>query len=715
MPRVTASDDSVVGKVTVESDSGELLRAWAGNECYLSNEGDLGLCLVVKNSKHKRGQGTFFSFKNIKKIYNDRVHEGRMSVVAHHMKRNCTIHITAGQEHIPHLEKLSETMASRALWDSVARDVSRKDGKRSREEQLAARREVSADEVEASYANNGLNEPQPQISHEAAHHLLYPLSLQQREVLRAVKEGKNVFISGSAGTGKSYLLRAIIAALPNNESVVVTASTGIAAVEIRGQTLHSFSGLGIGTGLTPEAAVRRVLARPTTSQAWRRVKTLIVDEVSMVHCEFFQLLDDVARGVRRRPNEPFGGIQLVLAGDFFQLPPIHREAATLSGHNDKLFSFESEAWKSAHLITYNLQQVFRQDNDELVAALNDLRYGSVTERAMEVFKPCIGRKRESLATDGILPTSLRARVRDVDSVNMAELGKLKGDVHTFTCADTANTEYHLAMLARDTNLPQELRLRIGAQVVLLAQHPDYNSLVNGSRGVVVGFTASDGIPVVRFATGGDVEVPPQVQELFAQGHVVATRRQIPLQLGWALSIHKSQGMSIDRLDVTIDQSVFEFGQAYVALSRCVTLEGLCISTFDPHAIKAHPTVLEFYGITAVDDNVKKQRPKQDVPSSPPRSAVVAATPVVGSAPPTPSPSSRRTPLVASPVRDGKAVVMIGGGDGDSGPAAASGTQLLSGVSDVESSASARTFFANPTKQQWHKFIGVVRCCCVDFR
>eukprot|EP00759_Apiculatamorpha_spiralis_P006015 PhF_6_TR13550/c0_g1_i1/m.21659/K15255/PIF1; ATP-dependent DNA helicase PIF1 len=565
MPKLKVSNDSVLAKVIVESDSGEMIRPWCGSEVYITNENDLGRCLVVKNGKHKKGQGTFFQLRNISVIHASGIRNGKISIELAHLKRKCTVHIASSPESKAEFAKLAEILCNKSLWETIPEDVSRADGKRSREEGAAEDGNDGAREVNVE----GLTE-------------------EQIRAMQAIADGKSVFITGCAGTGKTFLVRKIISALPP-ETTYVTASTGIAALEIGGQTLHSFAGTGADTGITVERAVQSINAHPGAAHAWRSCKVLVVDEISMVAADFFQLLDAVGKSLRRKPKEPFGGIQLILAGDFFQLPPIIKNAT-----QQKVFCFEAEAWESVNPVVVELTKVFRQVDTDLVGALGDVRKGIVSDRVKATFAPCIGRHLKT--DDGIIATSLRAANRDVDTINAAALEKLPGTAHTFVAIDTADSDYHRNILTKDSSFAETLSIKTGAQVVLLSALPEiHESLVNGCRGVVVGLSPLM-FPIVRFTqVPNDVVVPRVKQEVRLLGKYVAAREQIPLRLAWALSIHKSQGMSIDRLEINLDRTVFEYGQAYVALSRAVSLEGLSIVSFDASVVKAHPHVLKYFG------------------------------------------------------------------------------------------------------------------------
>lgn len=454
------------------------------------------------------------------------------------------------------------------------------------------------------------------------------LSDDQRAVIDNVRGGNNVFFTGSAGTGKSFTLVALIAVLKELNAdmpgtVHVTASTGIAATHIGGTTLHSFAGLGIGNE-SLEVLVARAKDNKGTRERWMEARVLVVDEVSMVGADFFEKLDLVAKELRKN-QRPFGGIQLVFSGDFLQLPPVEKTHGHL---------FECASWKRAVHVTIELRRVFRQQDELFIALLQSLRRGIVTDEMDAILKSRMGALSSSsfssltVKTDAefnnpdaqIKPTRLYSHRASVDGENNAQLERLEGNAVKFVARDTGQSKD-----AADKNflVPAELFLKVGAQVILL-KNLDPPHLVNGSRGLVVRFekvgpgARNDGnnraplmygpdldreYPVVQFLGGRTMTVTPEEWKLERGLEVIARRVQVPLMLGWALSIHKSQGMTIPRIETDISQC-FDSGQAYVALSRATTLEGLGILGYRRDRIRADPRVLAFYDSMRVEDTVK---------------------------------------------------------------------------------------------------------------
>jgi len=449
------------------------------------------------------------------------------------------------------------------------------------------------------------------------------LNEEQREASNmAIYGRKNIFLTGAAGTGKSFLLRYIIQQLKGRRKgdVFVTATTGIAAENIKGTTLHSFAGIGLGEGNVDQLISKIKNSKPAT-QRWKRVKYLIVDEVSMLHVDLFEKLEEIARRMKRSSknstDKPFGGIKLILCGDFFQLPPVDRKR---SGNK---YAFQSTLWtEDCAIQTVALREVHRQTDDTFVNLLNEVRIGRFTEHTRRQLDACHCSVKP-MPNDGILPTKLYCLNKNVDAENLYHLNKLPHPDVVYTGSDNwvprrdrsrgddgygSNNEgfqeeidpqTKATMMADvDRKAPIAIRLRIGAQVMYVRNDPNLG-LVNGSRGVVVALEET--MPIVKFDNGSTL---PLKFESFVQscqeGSLV--RRYMPLKLAWALTVHKSQGMTLTRVELQLDNA-FECGQVYVALSRVKSLPGLFIrgGKITPDLVRADESVLAIFGPTGTNE------------------------------------------------------------------------------------------------------------------
>ena len=440
------------------------------------------------------------------------------------------------------------------------------------------------------------------------------LTKAQAAIVNLAKCGESFFFSGCAGTGKTFTLMSIIDALPQS-TTYVTALTGIAASLLpHGTTLHSFAGIG-HSSLDREHILKKVKTNAQAVGKWTKAKTLIIDEVSMMSQELFDLIDFLGRELRNRRSHPFGGIQVICCGDFFQLPPVSKTVTS--------YCFESALWKEVMgERSFELLEIFRQKDPQLINLLNDIRYGTMSEETMRQVHFL---RRDLVVPRGIVPTQLVPINATADAINMRELEKLPNQISiTYTANDWGADPYALDMLGKITLFPDRLPLRVGAQVMLLKNNPNLK-LWNGSRGVVVRFIDTKSVsnkeyaiietcakisatyeqlPVVRFSSGQDVVVGFDSFELEGTGKqkTRASRQQLPLRLSWAITIHKSQGMSLDFLKVDASKS-FEAGQTYVALSRARSMEGLQVIGFDPRKCWCDPKVVDFYknGVKKLDD------------------------------------------------------------------------------------------------------------------
>ena len=421
-----------------------------------------------------------------------------------------------------------------------------------------------------------------------------PLNPEQTAALQAIQAGRNIFLTGPGGTGKSFTVQQImIWAKSADILVAVTAMTGCAALLVNAKTLHGWAGIGLGRE-SPEILATAILKKSKSKRNWIDTRLLIIDEISMMTPELLEKLDHVARRVRKKPDTRFGGLQLVLVGDFCQLPPVQKGASQ--------FAFESPVWSTLIDETHTLTRIERQKDPVFQRILCEARLGELSPESIGILKSRVGLDWKN-TPDGIQPTLIYSRKAQVDEINRSNMEELDGESMTFEVQTvfkgpfgsatkmTFEVESALHRLDQDANYEQSLELKVGAQVMLISNIAG-TKLVNGSRGVVTGFSPS-GLPMVRFKdTGGSVMID-RVSWFLPEAPI--GRSQIPLKVAYAITIHKSQGSSLDSALIDIGSSVFEYGQAYVALSRVRTLEGLYIFRFSPSSVVCNPKVKAFMG------------------------------------------------------------------------------------------------------------------------
>jgi ATP-dependent DNA helicase PIF1 len=369
------------------------------------------------------------------------------------------------------------------------------------------------------------------------------LSDEQREVLEAAVAGRSIFFTGPAGTGKTHLLRAIastLTAMHGGEHVYVTASTGMAACALSGTTLHYFCGMGLAREPVKQL-VHKLKSQRAAHNRWTSARVLIVDEISMISGDLFEKIEAVARRIRKT-SRPFGGIQVVLCGDFFQLPPVFGEENQTSR-----LCFETGAWGRTLRRCYTLQTRFRQTDPELVDLLDRIRMGQMTEEARRRLRSRLSYPTRPAAAAGededTSSVILCTHRRDAEVENMTRLQRLPGEIRVFTASDWAINQWVQSALRSGCIAPYQLMLRPGAPVILLANVNVEEGLCNGARGTVDSFEEEDGRvrPVVRFlgeCTGHPVALETHTWTIESGGRTIARRTQLPLTLGWAITVHK---------------------------------------------------------------------------------------------------------------------------------------------------------------------------------
>lgn len=411
-----------------------------------------------------------------------------------------------------------------------------------------------------------------------------------------IQKGENLFITGYAGTGKSYILNK----LKKKFQIDVTSTTGLAAVNVQGQTIHSWTGVGI-CNKSVEDVIEKILQRTKLKKQISECKILAIDEISMLDAKTFDYIDEVLRNLRSG-DKPFGGIQVLLFGDFFQLPPVEK---------DNGFCFNSKTWQALNLQTIFLEKIYRQSDAKFIKSLNNLRLNQLTEDDIRLFYD----REVNYDTYESDILHIFSTNQEADNYNASKFNSVKKPLHVFNSVDKIYrkraiitvdknnlderlTNFDLKTLEtfdKSCKAPSALELKEGCRVMLLKNLNFNKGLINGACGTVLELkkTKEEDYILVQFDNKEEEVITKHIFEAYRDGEVVVSREQYPLRLAYGITIHKSQGMTLDKLIVDCNR-IFECGQVYVALSRIKSLDGLYLKSFNPKKVWANEEVLKFY-------------------------------------------------------------------------------------------------------------------------
>ncbi len=399
--------------------------------------------------------------------------------------------------------------------------------------------------------------------------------MDQELALAILLSGRSALLTGAAGTGKTHLLNNfIVQARKRGKKVSVTATTGLAATHLGGNTIHSWSGIGVSDHL-PNNFFERL--SKTRRDVISKTDVLIIDEISMLHDFRLDMIDKVLRTVREN-DQPFGGIQLVMSGDFFQLPPVNRPNEQGGG-----FVVYSDAWQELQPAVLYLERQYRQNDEQLLEILTALRTGDVRRRHVEALLA----RTKIEPPDGDI-TELHTVNVDVDDINIQKLAELPGEERSYQ-QTTTGSKIYVENLQRSVLAPENLVIKLGALVMAVKNSPQ-KLYANGSIGTVVDFEPLTEYPVVEFRDGRRVTMVPDVWELRDGERKRASISQVPLRLAWAITVHKSQGMTLDAAKIDLRKAFVE-GMGYVALSRVRDLDNLYLYGINRRALEVSPDAL----------------------------------------------------------------------------------------------------------------------------
>jgi ATP-dependent exoDNAse (exonuclease V) alpha subunit len=410
----------------------------------------------------------------------------------------------------------------------------------------------------------------------------------QSQAISILKTGRSVFLTGEPGSGKTYILNRFIEyLLANGIEPAITASTGIAATHIGGMTIHSWSGIGIKAKLDRND-LNKIIKNQRIARRIIRTKILIIEEISMLTSDTLSMVDVVCRSVKQN-QKPFGGMQVVLSGDFFQLPPIvkkeiNNSQTTIIQNSLNHFAYNSHAWKLLNPTVCYITEQYRQEDKNFLDLLSAIRQNTINKKHLFHIKT---RKIINNAIPNDIP-KLYSHNADVDRINNEILSKLSGEKHVYRLF-SQGPEALIFALKKGCLSPESLCLKVGA-AVMFTKNNQKEKFVNGTLGVVEKFDKLSGNPIIKLKNGRHIEVEPMDWTIEENGKIRAMISQLPLRLAWAITVHKSQGMSLEEAVMDLSD-VFEFGQGYVALSRVRRLTGLYILGWNDQAFKVNPEVL----------------------------------------------------------------------------------------------------------------------------
>lgn len=405
--------------------------------------------------------------------------------------------------------------------------------------------------------------------------------MKQKEAWKILLAGHNVLLTGPAGSGKTFLLNKYIVHLKKEGiGVAVTASTGIAATHIGGRTIHSWAGIGIKDYLSTRD-LQSLAKKPYLKKQFEKVEVLLIDEISMLHAHRLDMVDAVCRTLKKN-HLPFGGLQVVMSGDFFQLPPIS------PGNDEAEFVYKANVWPEMDIRVCYLEEQHRQNDQALVKILNSLRQNKVGTEITSLLQTRIKKRPES----DLRPVRLFTHNVDVDEINNQELEMINEEPFVFRMTSDGDKKL-VESLRKNCLAPADLILKRGALVMFVKNKFKEDKLiyVNGTTGVVVAF-AENNFPIVRLHSGEEVLVTPDSWTIDDDDKILARINQIPLRLAWAITVHKSQGMTLDLAEIDLSKS-FGYGMGYVALSRLSSLAGLYLLGINEMAYKLDPQVFAY--------------------------------------------------------------------------------------------------------------------------